>query len=874
MRDSKNRANGRAKAVVALLFAVLVGVPFVYQALAAGSRLPQLNGVNPGDLFLEIARDGYGNTLDAETTSAKLIFGAKQKGQIGIYDGDFCSQSNSDSHGTSPGSGVIFKNGSGAGTCGAPAKVDDVTFTFSMLQDGPNVPGRALNIGAGNTCTGTNTPKAGCIAPVVRTGADFNTNGWSFVDLTNLLLFNNDTDQKFFIQLDVRWKVLNGSADANTICTSGQCGGVNTFKLWIPPTTDKNYGTHGTDGSYVTYATDNNSQYPLAIQQRDIDPRRFGDYAFQFAPDCTSPPNADINRRLKWQNADYGLPAQGINPANNAPFGGKIGWRIHDDTDNAWVSFKNPQNGNTVTSLSGAALGGDTWPPGGNPDGFPVIDFKGGHKYTWTWYNVDSHNGVQIWQPFSGYNYNRACYWLQTTIGGDVTWDISSQGTAVSGTAFVRNNSDYGADDNAHMEVAEVKTTSTDTQPWNVIGPSGYISNESITASENTANQVGAWGGSDCNGHQGFFPDTETPACNTSHWRWQFKPTPTKSLPANQGWISKSYNFDVSNTIPDGTKLCFASYVAPHANVAGADNYDSSNSRQCFTFKNPRFPGIAVHGGDAHAGGYTTASCTTAAGGGSISANANSGTFGDYVVSAGRSINGFGSAGGSTDTSLLFGYNPATSTGGFYARLCRPDLGSAVSGFGAVAGTVGNEASDINNNPNRVIQYTSTIHLGNLSITKPVTIWVSNGDLYLDGNITPGAAYGPGGPSFGVVVTNGRIFINKSVSNLFGYFYQSKPGDATSGIYTCYNYDNSLANGKGQVNDCSTTLNLYGFMSADNFHFQRVGDSSNNYGEILNPNNFGYDFSSLLINPPPAFTNADFQSQKGTLFDGERPPLY
>jgi hypothetical protein len=860
-----------SKKVVLTVFATLFVISGVF---AASSHLPQTGGqttpASATDLFLDIARFGYSNTLDAERTSAKLIFGQNTGAYIGIYDGNFCYASNYDSNGTAPG---YPRPPYSVGTCNSPSNVDDITYTFRTLQNGPNVPGRSINLGTGTT---TNTGEK------IFHASDFATNGWSFVNVSSLLNISGDTDDKYFVQLDVSWVVTNGGSGSG-ICNSGECGGVNAFKLWIPTnsncSSDPTYCSKATPGSFVTYATDNNSAYPLGIQERPIDPERYGTYSFQFAPECSIPPGARINRVLQWQNADYGDPgAQGINPASGAKFGGKIGWILHNDT-----------TGRNVDSMSGASLGSLGLPPGG----FPSEGFIAGDKYTWTWYNVDSHNGVQIWMPFDGYNYNRQCWYLSTSVSPAnvtklagsiqaITAKINNLGPNVSKKAHL-DLAIYDGSGNIKDSLAAVCTTPLGAAcfTWSWPTDSSWDSNRFHVSSAGN-----------CSSYDGNNPWDKTSACSHEHWTWVDGNGVAKS--ANE---SANVTINIDANTPISSKVCFGTYASPQANTPGPQNEANSPGKACITVDNPANPTIEAHGGDVHAGGGyagdegNNAACSVDNGlsgsgnDGSVSTQ-DDGSFGDYVVSAGGPIDNFGSSGVSTwsnaaSRSLLFNNN---GTYGSYGFLCRPDITSAAASFLPVKNdttTPGLVAADVQAGGGRVVEYDGNLSLGALSITGRSTLYVK-GNLTLTGNISPTGNYSVNGPSLGVVVT-GNIYIRPTVTNMFGYYFQGDPNENlhTGAIWTCAGPagDPGWASAAGQGTQCAPVLKVYGFLSADQFHFERtgaVGGSGPVQAHIINPlsNAFNYDFGLLLVAPPPGFGKCDVPGQCSASFQGERPPLY
>ncbi len=120
----------------------------------------------------------------------------------------------------------------------------------------------------------------------------------------------------------------------------------------------------------------------------DPNPRSERWYRFRFRVDCMYRRQTGANSFwLKWFDADVGAQNE---------LGNSIYFEIRNETTGA------------VHTVSGAQLGGD-----GSFGQFQVPISTDNDQFTWTWYNVDRVNGIQVYMPFSE---------MQDQVSADCTW--------------------------------------------------------------------------------------------------------------------------------------------------------------------------------------------------------------------------------------------------------------------------------------------------------------------------------------------------------------------------------------------------------------------------------------------------------------------
>lgn len=296
---------------------------------------------------LVIGRLANLNSLPVPETSAKISFARVDRLTppiVRIFDGPYCASSNYD-----------LATESANIPCNSTNENGEVYFDFQALDNE----------------TGQLDPN------VLRVrGSTMTVNGNYEVNLSGLRGLRASTDGRFFVKLRVHWAKQNAPTCTSTSPISAQCQtGSNLFRLASPRA-----------GDLITYAVTNSDPSPLAVQPGNSRVLRdFSDVTFEFAPPCSATA-ADLNRPLRWQDADYGQPNQ---------IALTIRWDLIDDSA--------PGGPRVVASRQGAELGGQ-----GEERQHPFT-FVQGHKYRWVWYDVDSLNGVQLFLPYDSYNYVRVC---------------------------------------------------------------------------------------------------------------------------------------------------------------------------------------------------------------------------------------------------------------------------------------------------------------------------------------------------------------------------------------------------------------------------------------------------------------------------------
>jgi hypothetical protein len=323
---------------------------------------------------------------------------------------------------------------------------------------------------------------------------------------------------------------------------------------------------------------------------------------------------------------------------------------------------------------------------------------------------------------------------------------------------------------------------------------------------------------------------------------------------------------DINNGLT--RRICFdarANSVDPNAknlaSVTGTTatgSFGPTNDFATVQILNPKQPFLTTTRGDVNAGGGIGVNCGAP---GPDFIRTTSGK-GDYLVSAGGTINGFGSAGSAASNAL--------TKASYFPRLCRPDLVADAVKYIATA-PIGSVITVPNNpllvkaaleaNNNKLIHVVGDLdNLPAVNINGRVTLYVE-GRLRLAGNITKSNA-----PclitclaSFGVITT-GDIDVNKNVTSMEGYYY-SRNG----AFHTCYPY------GVTQLEaNCRALLTINGLVSANRFFFNRVG--GNGVGPV---NSETINYSGLLfVAPPPVFDGAFTSSTLGPQDQDELPPRY
>jgi hypothetical protein len=163
--------------------------------------------------------------------------------------------------------------------------------------------------------------------------------------------------------------------------------------------------------------------------------------------------------------------------------------------------------------------------------------------------------------------------------------------------------------------------------------------------------------------------------------------------------------------------------------------------------------------------------------------------------------------------------------GSYTGNWCMPDYVSNVAGTADY--TAQPDWSRLTpNGSGYIVRLTGDQTLGNIQLPPGVrvTVVVTGGSVYINGNITYGSYSNfQNIPQFNLLVSNGNIYIDPSVSELHG-FYDAQPGDDASGgqIFTCAN-GNGLTYVLKNYAQCSTRpLVIYGAVAANQVVFGRT----------------------------------------------------
>jgi len=155
--------------------------------------------------------------------------------------------------------------------------------------------------------------------------------------------------------------------------------------------------------------------------------------------------------------------------------------------------------------------------------------------------------------------------------------------------------------------------------------------------------------------------------------------------------------------------------------------------------------------------------------------------------------------------------------GSYTGAWCVPDYVSGVTG--AADYTSQPDWNDLTpNSTGYIVRLTGDQTLSSIRLRPGVrvTVVVTGGSVYVDGNITYGSyTDSQDVPQFNLLVSNGDIFIDPNVSELHG-FYDAQSGDSTSGkIFTCAN-GNGLTHVLKNYAACGVQpLTIYGAVAAN-----------------------------------------------------------
>ena len=701
----RSRLEQLSKPVIALIV-LAVGTVATGTVFAISSSSPDQDPASQGpNSFLVIGRVGGGNTLPSAETNVKLVF-ENAPSVVDVFDGPWCNLSLYGDRRADPANDP----------CTNPDPTTNVFFDFQAIDN---------NTGA-------------AVGPMYRV------NSWQMaqgggvnnnyrVNLAGNVAAVKSTDGRYFVQVKVHWETQNPAFCTSVMTVADGCyTGSDFFRMNIP-----NGVAGGTN--YITYATTNGSSDPLTVETAGPGVARTdeSDITFEFAPPCGAN-DATRLQPLKWTDADYGQSNE---------TGDNIGWDLYEIA---------PAGTSThVAGLFGPAVGGN-----GVTVQTAPYQFKDGYKYRWTWRNVDSSNGVQVFFPFDSYNYIRNC----ATASLDKTTNAKpNQEVGAPFAFFVKIT---------HNGPSLVNMTVNDTMPAGL----SYVP----AGSFNTPPPSSVVGGNITWNFPNGSPELNT-INTTGVLVLQFKAqgnapgTYTNTATGNAVDVNGSPVF-VGPGKATVTIISIDLTNKPYFQVRGGDiaagaGMDLGGS-QC-----------SQPGGLAPHGKASIVSWNQGSGTGYAGAGAQHGAFvlnhlQSFVTGQGSPYDpgglSFANTGGDGQQ-----YSPVGELyGGELGNMpCTPDYLQGATG--GVAG--GQRLSTILG-----IAPGSTYNLANGA--PPQTIYVPSGDILVDVNVRYSGNYANAAdiPAFAVLV-RGNIYIDNSVNQLDG-FYVAQPTDsaATNGIvYTC-----------------------------------------------------------------------------------------
>lgn len=341
-------------------------------------------------------------------------------------------------------------------------------------------------------------------------------------------------------------------------------------------------------------------------------------------------------------------------------------------------------------------------------------------------------------------------------------------------------------------------------------------------------------------------PGTYTGSCAPSApcWRWDY------STLNGRATSTRTFNFSISPTVPEGTVVCFNLTVDP----ARSDGTRETVGPYCFTAYRPHYPGIIGANGDVHAGGGICDGMLT---NGTITTRSQSNSLTEYVLSASGIVSNFGSNNTAGGTRATLGRT------GNYSRVCRPDLVKVARDYYNAGGgytPLGNSAYNLGSMPASATGIYIHNTGGNLSLSgtytgsRPITIVALSGVVNITNPVVLNAPSleGKDAPSIGIISAN-DININGAATRVDAYLF----ADGT--INTCV---------EGNTAACRNTLDVNGFLMSRAILFRRLGPATGGtatVGERINLT------GQLYMNPPKFFDSA--ASRNNLQNQGERPPL-
>jgi len=172
--------------------------------------------------------------------------------------------------------------------------------------------------------------------------------------------------------------------------------------------------------------------------------------------------------------------------------------------------------------------------------------------------------------------------------------------------------------------------------------------------------------------------------------------------------------------------------------------------------------------------------------------------------------------------------------GTYKGNWCVPDYATSVTGSANY--TPKDDWNELApNGTGYIVRLTGNQTLGNIKLAPGVhvTVVVTNGSVYVNGNITYSSYTTPQDvPQFNLLVSGGDIFIDPNVSELHG-FYDAQPDGSTDGqIFTCAN-GNGLAYVLKDYMACNAQpLTIYGAVAANQIVLGRTVGNTAQSGSV------------------------------------------
>ena len=823
----------RHKIVVAFLFVVFIaaiaGLLFKVrnaQALAPDANfrvaMPYFGSASQGsDVYLEISQTGNNNSLDAPEAWAKVYIDANRVNDatIGIFRGGYANGVDSE--------GNKFRGAGGS-------FVDNNTSKFEFY------------LGVNRDQDGFKDERP-CLDPTFsKDSGDMSADGWYKIDASRFRgkkCFDTpweptDKSGKYVIFVRASWKDPNPLAD----------GRLNAFKVGAAYENSAGVFDNPLTGYWSNYTAAVNPGAPrtaaYSVQDRKSPDGTRGDYTFKFAPDCRIPVGeTDPKQRyLHWKDVDY---PDFYNDGKAAP-----SFEVIEISPSGKRRTMTELSVNKDRIINGSSAFGQ--------NKHASLPFKGigGYKYEWTWKNITRVDGVSFWLPYDDYPALTGC--------GQWNHDMTMK-AGIRGGALTENNFEIAGGQWARINLnqfAAGKNAGPDTDIDLTVAASNSPSsgNKSIaTTFETISASLG--GGSSCNQAPGKPECKSTPFSRVIEWTSLGRLGPAPTYPSSRTDIYA--DFKVREDAPDGARYCASAIMSPKSNT-NLGGLKSRPEQICFVVNNSLKPYLATSGADVHAGDCNISTKDYPLNGkitGQTITGVSKGSWGSYIVSAGNSINNFGSGGLAEGSALTLG------KGGYYGSICRPDIKDMEKDLKSnnVTKVIPEEGLNTTYDLSRlqpgdkpyVVQFAGS---GRVTGTAkvPVTVYAPNGSITIAGSFGGDRSERYAKDKLPVVgvIARGNILIEPSVSTINAVLY------ATGTIDTCKDQKINTAAG---VAACKTKLTLNGFAMARDFSFKRTtGSNGLNEAEALNFN------AAFYLNPPPGTRKPAGAVQ----YLGERAPLF